>query len=172
MNLDEWRPMKITHLILCTLVTAFVLPLAPLCHRAAADEPKKDEPKKEEKVTKSELNNTMEDMDEVFKKLRRSIRKADQNEASLKMIQDMQAKCVACKELIPTKAAKVPEADRAKFVTAYRKEMAAVIIDLCQLEQALLDGNNPKAMEIFKSIGEREDKDHDQFMQKEEKGKK
>ena len=153
-------------LLMLAAAASLALPLNSLTRRAMAEEPKK-----EEKVQKSELNNTMEDMDEVFKKLRRSIRKAEQNEASLKLIQELQTKAVSCKDMVPTKAAKVPEADRAKFVVAYRKEMAAVIIDLLQMEQALLDGDNAKAQEIYKAIGEREDKDHDQFMQKEEKKK-
>jgi hypothetical protein len=153
-------------LLVLATAAAFALPLASISRRAMAEEPKK-----EEKVQKSELNNQMEDMDEIFKKLRRSIRKSDQNEQSLKLIQEIQTKAVACKDMVPTKAAKVPEADRAKFVTAYRKEMAAVIIDMCQMEQALLDGDNAKAQEIYKAIGEREDKDHDQFMQKDEKKK-
>jgi hypothetical protein len=148
--------------------TVFALPLASLSRRAFADEPKKAT---EEKVTKSELNNQMEDMDDAMKKLRRMIRKAEQNPASLKLLQEIQTKAVACKEMIPTRAAKVSEADRPKFVLAYRKEMAAVIIDLLQMEQALLDGDNAKAQEIYKAIGEREDKDHDQFMQKDEKKK-
>ena len=153
-------------LLMLAAAASLALPLNSLTRRAMAEEPKK-----EEKVQKSELNNTMEDMDEVFKKLRRSIRKAEQNEASLKLIQELQTKAVSCKDMVPTKAAKVPEADRAKFVVAYRKEMAAVIIDLLQMEQALLDGDNAKAQDIYKAIGEREDKDHDQFMQKEEKKK-
>ena len=149
---------------LLTLIALAVVSGPSHSHRAIAAEPKK-----EEKVVKSELNNEMEEMDETFKKLKRSIRKPEQNEASLKLIQDLQARAIASKAMIPKKSAKVPEADRAKFVTAYRKEMAGVIIDFCQLEQAILDGDNPKAQELYKAIVEREDKDHDQFMEKEEK---
>ena len=158
---------KKTFLIVAT-AAILALPLTTLNRRAGAEEPKKTEVK----VQKSELNNEMEDMDEAMKKLRRSIRKVEQNEASLKLLTEIQLKAVNSKAMIPTKTAKMPEADRAKFVLAYRKEMAAVIIDLCQMEQALLDGDNAKAQEIYKAIGEREDKDHDQFMQKDEKKKK
>lgn len=159
-------PMKQT-LTALTLAASTALFSASVPRHASAAEPKTAEVK----VQKSELNSEMEDMDEAMKKLRRSIRKADQNEASLKILAEIQAKAVSSKGMIPTKTAKLPEADRAKFVTAYRKEMAAVIIDLCQMEQALLDGDNAKAQEIYKAIGEREDKDHDQFMQKDEKKK-
>ena len=139
------------------------LPLAPLVRRAVAEEPKKAE------VKKSELHSSMEDIDEAMKKLRRTIRKPDQNAESLKLISDIQTMMVAGKAMVPTKTEKLPEADRAKFVADYRKEMAGVIVQLCNLETAILDGDNAKAQEIYKAITEREDKDHDQFMQKEEK---
>ena len=158
--------MRIPHkhlLILATVVT-FALPLAPrVCRMARAAE---------EKVKKSELNDRMEDMDDAFKKLKRTVRKADQNEESLKLINELQAKAVECKAMIPTKAQKVPEADRARFVSAYRREMAALLMDFCQMEQAILDGDNAKAVDIWKATMERQDKDHDQFMQKDEKKKK
>jgi hypothetical protein len=150
-------------LTLAALV-AFALPLAPRLARVARAA--------DEKVKKSELNDRMEDMDESFKKLKRTVRKADQNEESLKLINELQAKAVECKAMIPQKAAKVPEADRAKFVLAYRKEMAALIMDFCKMEQAILDGDNAKAVDIWKEANERQDKDHDQFMQKDEKKKK
>src|SRR5438309_1667924 len=103
--------------------------------RALADEAKKTE------VKKSELRNQMEDMDDDFKKLKRTVRKAEQNEQSLKLLTAIQQRMVACKEMTPERAAKIPEADRAKFLANYRKEMAGVIIDFCQVEQAILDGD-------------------------------
>jgi hypothetical protein len=134
--------------------------------RTWADEAKKTE------VKKSELRNQMEDMDDDFKKLKRTVRKAEQNEQSLKLLTAIQQRMVACKEMTPERAAKIPEADRAKFLAHYRKEMAGVIIDFCQVEQAILDGDNPKATELYKAIVEREDKAHDVFMEKDEKKKK
>ena len=125
----------------------------------------------EEKVKKSELSNTMEDMDEVFKKLKRTIRKAESNKESLKLITELQEKSLVCKGMTPSKAEKVPEADREKFVAAYRKEMAGVIVDLCTMEQAILDGDNAKAQEVYKALVEREDKGHDNFMPKKEEKK-
>ena len=126
----------------------------------------------EEKVKKSELNNTMEEMDDAMKKLKRTIRKAESNKESLKLISEIQKQSLLCKEMTPTKTEKLPEADREKFVKAYRKEMAGVIIDLCTMEQAILDGDNAKAQETYKALVEREDKGHDQFMPKKEDKKK
>jgi hypothetical protein len=156
------RSLKVALLSVVVAAAGMSLPWSPAYNRAVAAE---------EKVQKSELNNQMEDMDESFKKLKRTLRKSEQNAESLKLIADLQQKSVLCKGMVPMKAAKVPEAERAKFVTEYRKEMAGVIIQFCEMEQALLDNNNEKAIEIYKALVERQDKDHDQFMQKEEKKK-
>jgi indole-3-glycerol phosphate synthase len=123
----------------------------------------------EEKVKKSELSNTMSDIDDAMKKLRRDLRKPEKNEESLQLIAEIEKNMLACKSMTPTKAQKIPEADRAKFVTAYRKEMAGVISTFCQMEQALLDGDNAKAQALYKTITTTEDKDHDRFMEKEKK---
>src|SRR5437764_9299472 len=81
-------------------------------------------------VKKSELRNQMEDMDDDFKKLKRTVRKAEQNEQSLKLLTAIQERMVKCKEMTPERLAKIPEADRAKFMKDYRREMAGVIVDL------------------------------------------
>ena len=125
----------------------------------------------EKKIEKSELHGHMEDIDELLKKLRKTCRKAESNEESLKLLTEIQELMVKSKAMVPSKAAKLPEADRAKFVADYRKEMAATIGMFLDMEQAILSGDNGKAQEIYKAITEREDKDHDQFMQKDEKKK-
>src|SRR5260370_4065521 len=114
-------------LIVFAAGAALTLPLASWSRRALADEPK------ETKGTKSELRNQMEDMDDDFKKLKRTCRKAEQNEQSLKLLTAIQQRCVTCKELTPERAAKVPEADRAKFVKEYRREMAPGTTDFCKM---------------------------------------
>jgi hypothetical protein len=155
------RRIQRTAICLFTAAT-LAMPSALLLSRPAAA-------RGEEKVKKSELSNQMEEVDEMMKKLRRTLRKPESNEESLKLIGDIEQRMVTSKSLVPTKAEKVPEPERAKFVAAYRKEMAGVIAVFCQIEESLIDGDNKKALELYKSITEREDKDHDQFMQKEEK---
>src|SRR4051812_9978351 len=125
----------------------------------------------EDKVQKSELHGHMEDIDELLKKLRKSCRKPETNEESLKLLTEIQELMVKSKALVPTRAAKVPEADRAKFIADYRKEMAGTISQFLEMESAILSGDNAKAQDIYKAIVEREDKDHDLFMQKDEKKK-
>jgi hypothetical protein len=161
-------PSRLQRTAVC-LFTACMLamPSAMLLTRPAAAQAAPEE----KKVKKSELNNHMEDIDDMMKRLRRTVRKPESNEESLKLIADIEQLMVTSKSLIPTKAEKVPEADRPKFVAAYRKQMANVLGIFCQMEEALCDGDNKKAQALYKTITTEEDKDHDQFMQKDEKKK-
>lgn len=163
-------------LSLC-LAAAMVAPagLLPLARTArAADTPAAGGAAvaKEGKAQKTELNDKMEEMDEALKKLRRTIRSPEQNKESLELITKIEQGALACKGMTPAKAATVPEAERAKFVNAYRKQMADLIVALCQMESAILDGSNDKAQEVYKNIKGIEDKGHEQFTQDEGKEKK
>ena len=123
----------------------------------------------EEKKQKTELNKQMEEMDSAMKKLKVSIRKAEADKTSLELITKIEGLAVACKQLTPSKAATLPEAERPKFLIEYRKQMASLVSDMCAMETALLDGNHPKAQEIYKKLKTDEENGHDQFMQDEDK---
>ena len=130
----------------------------------AQDETKQDEAKTAgAKTTDTELAKQMEIIDEGLKKLRRSLRKPDTNKESLETISQVQAAAVASKALTPAKAAKLPDAERQKFVAAYRKDMAAMIVQLLNMEIAVLEGNNDKAMEIHKKMKDIEDEGHKKY---------
>ena len=62
----------------------------------------------EEKKQKSELHKKMEVIDEGMKKLKRTLKKADQNEASLKIVANIVELAKSCKEMTPSQAAKLP----------------------------------------------------------------
>ena len=148
--------LSITTLCLALMLVASL----PLMHPSRAHA--------EDKVKKSDLANNMGDIDDTMKKLRRSIRKPESDAQSLQLIADLQKQMLTCKIMITSKTAKIPEADRPKFISAYRKEMAGVMINFCELEQAILDGDHPRAIDIYKSITDREDKANDQFMEKDQ----
>src|SRR4051794_21417377 len=88
------------------MIAPLGLPLAMRPARAADAAPAAKEGKK------TELNDRMEEMDESLKKLRRTIRVADQNKESLELIAKIQQGALACKGMVPAKAATVPEAER------------------------------------------------------------
>jgi len=123
------------------------------------------------KVKKTELHEHMESIEEAMKKLRRTIRKADGAAESLDLIARIEQEALVCKGMVPSRAATLPEADRAKFLSAYRKDMAGFITQVLQMESAVLDGDADKAMTIYKTLKTVEDDSHDKYMQPDEKEK-
>ena len=111
----------------------------------------------------TELAKQMEVIQDEQKALRKSIKSAGDNAASLEALTKMQQATIASKALVPAKAAEMPEAERAKFVAAYRKDMAAMLEHLCKIETALLDNDNAKAEQLFKGLKKIEDDGHEKF---------
>ena len=123
----------------------------------------------EEKKAKTELDKKMEVMDEGMKKLKRTLRKADQNPQSLKVIAEVTDAASAARDLTPAKAASLPEADRKKFIDDYRKGMTHLIETMDQMKKAVTDGDNKKAMELHKLLKQQEEDGHDAFMESDDK---
>jgi glycerol-3-phosphate O-acyltransferase len=117
----------------------------------------------EEKV-KTELNKQMEEMDASFKKLKSSLRSAQTDKQSLEYITKIEQIAIACKSMTPSKAATVPADQHDKFVLAYRKEMAHLVADMAAMETALLDGDRPKAQELYKKLTTDKEDGHDKFL--------
>lgn len=111
----------------------------------------------------TELAKQMEVMDKGLKKLRRSLRKPESNADSLKTIEAVHKAAVKSKDMVPTMAAKMPEADRAKFVEGYKKEMEAVIKNLEAMQAAVKENKNDKAQELYTALKKQEDKGHEKY---------
>ena len=111
----------------------------------------------------TELAKQMEVIDEAMKKLRRTLRKKDQKADSLKLIENMEKASVKSKDLIPAMAAKVPEAERAKWIEAYKKDMDAFIKTVGELKAAVKADNNDKALEIYKTMKKQETDGHEKY---------
>ena len=133
------------------LMTAALLVIAPVNSRFA------------EAADDTELAKQMEIIQDEQKALRKTIKSAAENAASLAALDKMQQATVASKALVPAKAKSVPEADRAKFLAGYRKDMAAMLEHLCKIEVALLDNDNAKAEELFKGLKKVEDDGHEKY---------
>jgi hypothetical protein len=111
----------------------------------------------------TELAKHMESIQDNLKKLRKSIKTPAENPQSLELLTKLQQDTVASKALTPAKAAKAAEAERAKFVAGYRKDMAALLEHLCKIEVALIDNDNAKAEELFKGLKKLEDDGHEKY---------
>ena len=134
----------------------------------AADAPT-TAPSEPGKVKKSELHEHMQAIEDAFKKLRRTIKKAEKSADSLALIDTVKKEAAICRELVPSRAAK--EADKDKFVADYKKAMDAFIAQVGTLEAAVKAGDTDKAGSIYKEIKTAEDDGHDKFMQQDEKDK-
>ena len=119
----------------------------------------------------TELQKKMEEVETGLKKLRRTLRNTAQNEESLKTITEVKAAMEACKKLAPSMASSLPEADRAKFVEAYKKDMDVAIAEIGKMEKAVKDGKNDAAQESLKKLKELEDAGHEKYIKDEEKKK-
>ena len=125
----------------------------------------------EEKVKKSELHKKMEIIDEGMKKLKRTIRKADENPTSIKVCGEIVEAATACRDMAPSKAAKLPEADRKKFIDDYQASMTKLIDTMGEMKKALEAGDNDKAKAIHKTLKDQEEDGHDKFMEDDQKDK-
>jgi soluble cytochrome b562 len=122
-----------------------------------------DDEKSKVKDLDTELAKQMEVIDEGMKKLRRTLRKAESNKESLEWIEKIEKAATKSKDLSPAMAAKIPEAERAKWVENYKKDMDAFIKSVGEMKAAVKDGKNDKAQEVYKALKEQEDKGHEKY---------
>jgi len=157
----------------CWLLAAATLLGAelPVVFAADAPTPTAQAPTEPGKVKKTELHEHMEPIEEAMKKLRRTIRKPDGAAESLDLISRIEQEALVCKAMVPSRTATLPEAERAKFLNAYRKDMATFITQVLQMESAVIDGDADKAMTVYKGLKTFEDDSHDKYMQEDEKEK-
>ena len=113
----------------------------------------------------TELAKQMEVIESGVKKLRRSLRNAESNKESLETIEKVHAAAVKSKDMTPAMAAKMPEAERAKFVENYKKDMEAFIKTMDEMKAAVKDSKNDKAMELYQAIKKQEEKGHEKYTQ-------
>lgn len=105
----------------------------------------------------------MSSMNRAFRKLRRQITDAAQNDESLKLVAQIKQAGEDAVKLIPAKAADLPEAERAQFVADYQKKMKSFLGEVDKLEAALKAGNNEDAAKIVAELGAMQKEDHRAF---------
>ena len=117
----------------------------------------------------TELAGHMEKIEDAIKLVRKSLKDESGRAAALEALLEIQRETLACKVLVPAQAAKVPEAERDAFVTAYRREMVNFQMRQLELEAALLDRRDAEAIKAaFESLREMEDDAHDRFAPEED----
>lgn len=114
----------------------------------------------------SEMHEQMEVIEDQVRLLRRSLRKPEQNAASLASLHTAQQAAMVCKALAPHRTES--ESDKEAFVAAYRADMCTMIQQLLECEKAVLAGDNEKAQALFKDAKRSEKAGHEKYQEKEE----
>lgn len=137
---------------LCAVSVLVALPLA------------RQEGRKEGKQEhETELARHMEDIEHRAKALRKSLKEPGAQAAALEAVAEIERLSVLVKGLVPEAAAKLPEGERAAFVTAYRRTMVDFLMRQLELEAALLDGDAEKTKTAFEAFRAMEDSSHERF---------
>jgi len=118
----------------------------------------------EDKKPQTPMGKAMVQIDDGMKKLRRSLRNKDNNAQSLETIAKVEEAALECKSMTPSRATTMPSDQQPAYLTDFRKQMAALLINMCNMETAVLDGDNAKAQQIYKQLKQQEEDGHDQFM--------
>ncbi len=110
------------------------------------------------------LHDVMEQVNDTLRDLRRSLmRDAASSAESIAGVTRMQHLMLEAKDLTPAKIAASPADRRAAMTKEYRKQMCAVIAELCRLEVSLLDGDTEQATRQVRNLLEMKATGHDQF---------
>ena len=135
----------------------FALPSAPV-EAARQDEATEDD---------SPLLKDMEVIQDQLKFLRRNLKKPEENPASLAALQEMQRAAVACKGMSFPMADRAEGEAKAELIKGYKLETIGLIESMLQMERALLEGDNDKARELYKTVKAFEDSGHEKFLEEE-----
>jgi Cytochrome b562 len=109
------------------------------------------------------LGKEMQAMGGDFKVLSQQINDAPSNESSLKLVSDLEMHTLAAKGMLPNSVNMAPEADKPKMAAKYRGEIAKLLQQELDLEQALLENDNAKAADLLNKIHDTERQGHQDF---------
>lgn len=114
------------------------------------------------------LEQAMHRFEDHLRFLRRSLKEPAQDEQSLEHIWQAEQDALAAKALVPEMAAAIAEAERAAFVTDYRKEMVKLVAAMLELEAAFLSGDREATQAAYKAVKALEKPAHERFRVEEE----
>lgn len=109
------------------------------------------------------LHEHMEDIEHGLKRMRRILQDPTKRAECLEALVGMEHAALEAKQGTPPMTEKLPEAERAAFVTNYRKMATELIGKMLALEVALLDDEQPAIDAAFKELRGMEDKGHERF---------
>ena len=126
------------------------------------------EPRGKPHDDESVLETRMHAIEDELKALRRLLRDPAKSAEALAMLAKLQGDSLAAKSESPRFLAQIPEAERAKFLADYRREMVRFLEISLKVERALLDAKPAEAQVAFDELRATEDPAHAQFAPEDE----
>lgn len=138
------------------LLAAFALGITLAGHTARADE--KETP----------LAGKMKIIAKSVKQLKNQIADATQQQSSITLVETAEQAATDAKQLVPAKAASVPDADRPKFISDFQAQMDVLIKQFGTIDDALKAGKYDDAQKAFGDLGKIKGDGHKQFIKKDD----
>lgn len=148
-----WLSSAVLGLSCLAFVPSSNLPQDPQKAAAPAAAAKADEPSLEQR---------MKAMKKGFAKVKDFAAKGE-GAAPLAEVDSMLQHALAARNQTPEMAADIPEADRAKWLAAYKQSMRDTVRSLLELEQALEAGDKDKVKTLAEALGKQQKEGHKQY---------
>lgn len=119
----------------------------------------------EDDKDQTELGKQMEAMNDAFKAFRR------ETDAAKGAVQAREAEESVLKGMMetPTRVKEMPEgAEKAKALVSYRKMTAKLLLTLCEVEEAFLNGKIDEVAKLVDSLKDQKKQGHKEFMKDDE----
>ena len=115
------------------------------------------------------LAQSMQELNRSYKALSRALREPDSARQSeyLELIQRMQLAALAGKVETPVRIAKLPEAERATALAAYRTDMAVTLQAMLELEKQVIANDYAAATQSLATLKEQKSDGHDKYQEDE-----
>jgi len=137
------------------LPLALLLALSPLA--ASAQDKEKDTP----------LATEMKGMSKDFKQLKKQIADPTQKASSLDLLADIEKHVKAARELTPKNIDKVPEADRAAWMTDFKKQIDGLLAAYDKVQAAVSGDQFDQAKALLDDVLKLKREGHEKFAKEE-----
>ncbi len=116
----------------------------------------------------TELDLCMERIEDAVKAVRRNLKDEAGRPEALRKVLELELATVEARGFVPQLAGKVPEVERAAFVSDFRRMMIDFQRAELDLEAALLDGDAGAIQAAFDAVRAFEDRGHERFTEDED----
>lgn len=143
--------MKLLPEKIITLIVTLALGVTLAGHTARADQ--KETP----------LGDKMKIIAKSVKQLKNQVADATKQQSSIELVETAQKAAEDARQLVPSKAASIPDADRPKFITDFQAQIDVLIKQFATIDTALHDGKYDDAQKAFNDLAAIKRDGHKQF---------